>query len=121
MEDQVKNGLVIVDFKRFWGAAVKSTPTSMTRFSCRVTFSFFKGELSDTTCCRIKSSGLDANKIALDETQKLLALWLHMEFNPSFQKYSLSKRNRYLVISGNSEKMGGDYKVTIRPIQAVDF
>ncbi len=121
MEDQIKNGLVIVDFKRFWGSAVKSTATSMTRFHCRVTYSTINGKVLDATCCYIKTSGLEANKVALDETQKLQPMWLHLDFDPSFQKYSLTKKKRYLVISGSSRKMRGGYKVTIRPVQAVDF
>ena len=63
--------------------------------------------------------GMEAGKVSLDETDDLSVDDFHLDFFPRYQTYQLDE-NDNLVISGRSEKMQGNYKVEIQPIQAID-
>ena len=61
-------------------------------------------------------SGPNDGDIDIDDTDKVKVEDFHLRFKADFQTYQYDDTIKSLVISGNSPKMGGEYKVIIPTI-----
>jgi hypothetical protein len=109
-------------FRRYWGqsdeypeenfgnnhiwipiAAVYTWPISRAPLSFRSTLRAYVG------------SGPDDGQIDIDDTTKVKIEDFHLRFHARWQDYRYDESDHALVISGSSDKMGGDYSVRVTP------
>jgi len=66
----------------------------------------------------IARNGYNDGVVRLGEVNTLSANDFHLDFSPDNQQYRFGKNKTTLVITGNSQKMGGTYSVSILPISS---
>lgn len=60
-------------------------------------------------------SGPNDGDVNIDDTEKVRIEDFHLSFKAAFQKYEYDDDEKSLIISGSSLKMGGSYKIWVRP------
>lgn len=60
-------------------------------------------------------SGPDDGQIDIDDTTKVTIDDFHLRFHARWQDYRYDDSDHALLISGSSDKMGGDYSVRVKP------
>lgn len=60
-------------------------------------------------------SGPDDGQIDIDDTEKVTIDNFHLRFQARWQDYRFDESDHALLISGSSDKMGGDYSIRVRP------
>lgn len=60
-------------------------------------------------------SGPDDGRIDIDDTNKATIDDFHLQFHARWQKYRYDESDSALLISGASDKVGGDYSLRITP------
>jgi hypothetical protein len=60
-------------------------------------------------------AGPEDGTIDIDDTKKVKIEDFHLRFSPSFQRYFYNDTDKTLIISDSSPKMGGRYRLIIRP------
>ncbi|MFY4695253.1 hypothetical protein [Burkholderia glumae] len=105
------------DFVEFWRSAndFEVHANGNCDFPGRVAYKTIFETVVDTTTVRLIRNGYNDGKVHLDETDILSAVRFHLDFSPDFQGYQFRKSDGAFVISGESEKMGGEYSVTLYP------
>jgi hypothetical protein len=84
-------------------------------FPALVTYEYSGKSMSGLTTCTVIRNGYEDGKISLEEKGVLSSTIFHLDFKDDFQTYKFDESTFALVVSGNSQKMGGSYKVTILP------
>jgi hypothetical protein len=84
-------------------------------FRALVTFDGAK-RARDETEVTVRVAGYEDGAIEVRETRLLNTEDFHLGFKADFQKYEYDQEIGILVISGNSPKMRGPYRVEITPL-----
>jgi hypothetical protein len=110
--------LALFEFRERWAHLADDHLASIGRFKVPATVSYFgRGiEVSDDSYVLIKTrAGPSDGAIEIEETHILNSNFLHLDFNPEWQRYEFDDGSGILTITGNSQKMRGPYKVTVEP------
>ncbi|MER8995581.1 hypothetical protein [Mesorhizobium sp. M0663] len=62
------------------------------------------------------TAGQSDGAVHLNDCKRLSSAKFHLDFSVKFQTYMFDQASGALVISGSSDKMGGDYSVAIIPV-----
>lgn len=84
-------------------------------FPAQVTYEYSRKSVTELTTCTVIRNGYEDGKISLEERGILSSKIFHLDFADDFQMYKFEKSTFSLIVTGNSQKMGGSYKVTILP------
>jgi hypothetical protein len=112
------NFAVLFDFRERWRPLANPHLRQIQRFvlPASVDFESPKFDQSDETVVTINcQAGPSDGKISLQETAVINSNYLHLDFDSNYQDYDFDDETGALTISGNSPKMGGDYRVIIQP------
>lgn len=114
----MKNFLAIKDFVDFYQdhTSLDLTETGSCIFPAVVRYEYLKNVLEHKTICRITRNGYTDGTVHLDENGPLVPEVFHLDFNPDFQSYTYDKNAHTFIVQGNSQKMGGKYRVVIMPV-----
>lgn len=91
-------------------------PFGHCEFSALVEYSSSVRNATDITTVKFIRNGYDDGKIQLTEGDELNTDNFHMDFTPDHQVYVFDSKERTLVVTGRSGKMGGDYTVKIKKV-----
>ena len=109
----------LYDFVEFFGhKALGVDPVGNCHFEGLVRYRSSKEPFVGRTSILIVRNGFEDGKISLSEQSGLEAEQFHLDFSPDFQKYKFNKKSRSLRVSGSSDKMGGEYRVSITPVDS---
>lgn len=70
---------------------------------------------SHSTVVRVRRHGQDNGKVRINKEQGLFATFPHVDFMPPWQQYDFDGTDSSLRVVGQSDKLGGQYVVSIRP------
>lgn len=113
------NHLVIHHFLEHWARTVRYKRGDDVLFRALIAYRFNKRTMQEDSVVQIHRHGIEADRIAIVETDRLHADLVHLDFSPDYQAYDLDA-DKNLVVTGSSPKMGGAYEVVISPIEAVN-
>lgn len=85
------------------------------KFKAVVEYRSPKRNVSAVTDVSIIRNGYNDGAVMLGEAEGLSATDFHLDFSTDWQKYRYSVDTYALIITGKSQKMGGDYSVSILP------
>jgi hypothetical protein len=113
----MKNAQQIADFAIHWRGSdgFKVTAVGNCVFDAVVTYEFGGKSVEHETSCTIVRNGYEDGKISLDEAGPLVSELFHLDFTPEWQTYNFDRSTGALIVTGNSPKMGGSYRVKIQP------
>lgn len=116
----MKNAREIYKFVEYWrnqdNDDFKVADTGNCSFKADVLYKYGGREIDQQTSVTIIRNGYSDGKISIDEVGVLSSAIFHLDFYPNYQDYEYDKVENSLVVKGNSDKMFGDYTVTITPI-----
>ncbi|POD93003.1 hypothetical protein [Pectobacterium odoriferum] len=104
----------IHEFKEVHG--LKSDQFGNLHFQAFIEYRSPTRNASEITDVKIIRNGYQDGEISLIEAGELVAEYYHLDFNTRFQEYNISDEDKKLLVSGNSQKMGGEYIVSISPV-----
>lgn len=111
------NSSEIYKFGTEWGDSVnfQVTPVGNYFFSAVINYeSRLRGRERENCTVNIIRNGMQDGDISIYANGILQAETHHLGFN-SYQTYKFDKNDGAIVVTGNSSKMGGGYKVRITP------
>lgn len=114
----MNNAKAIYDFVTHWTNEpnMKISDYGNAQFLAKINYSFDGKCITEEATVSITRNGYDDGKISLEERGKLLSTFLHLDFNPKFQKYVYEDESHALVVFGESPKLHGKFQVSISPI-----
>lgn len=114
----LENSKNLNSFISYWSnhSKFRKMPNGNRLFEAKISYEFGDKEIDGKTTVSIEIDGYNAGNIHLYEKGVFDANIFHLDFSPDFQGYSFNKKAKVLVIEGDSDKMYGEYKVTIMPL-----
>lgn len=87
------------------------------RFSAMVRYQWMINKVIQEAKVEIVREGQFPFQVRIEETGVFSVKVFHLSLSPDYQRIRVGKRSKALLIRGNSEKMGGDYRVRIKPTE----
>lgn len=93
--------------------SIPKDPSGNSRFFATVTYESKMSTITTQMDVFVQGHSYNSGTIKLTENPDLDVNQFHLDFTPTYQKYTFRKDTEKLVIEGTSNKMGGKYIVTI--------
>lgn len=112
----MKNELAINDF-RSANHIYADEFGDLKPFKCVITYKSKIGNPTAVANVRLSIHGLEFGNINIDETEDIPQDKYHLSFTISWQKYKFNPKDNSLKISGTSDKMLGNYELSLKVVK----